>query len=507
MALSLFNDGFAVVGGYTYFHRQGKRDRVEFLPHKLGETAGHCALLCALDLAGTKFLVRHERGSNFSVGPLRVWTPDTDSVVPAEGTAIHDAVLAPNGTLVVLATEDGKDGEMFLFEAKVEGTRLALEKKIELPAPVRADYYSLLFGGDLRSRRFEEDRRKKDAEEGEDDESEEPLRPNAISIVRGGFAEGAIALFANVYGVALGSSFRGVVAVLDPKTLAPRLSARVPSEEAQFQVFAAAAPGGAIVTAVANYRQSEIVFLGDDGAVRATRDKNKKDALAGINHAALVLDDSTVLSGDGDGNSWLLALPTLKPKAVELEEPNGLVSALDGKRHLVSCGDHESEKPDTWSFFSFEGGKKTPKEIELREILEPPPVHAAPIPSSGATGVARLCVSPKGAWTATVGKDTDIPLTLTNLGGPCAALRMVAGGPAFDGGLVALLTERIESSVPPGILTGDSKRPIEPSSTQITVKIRGLKAGSALFTIRLIPDTKAKTTEGSALCGRPITVA
>jgi hypothetical protein len=280
----------------------------------------------------------------------------------------------------------------------------------------------------------------------------------------------------------------------------------VPAEEEQFDVFALAAPGGVLVTSVANYRQSEIFFLGDDGKVDGVR-----GVQSGIYHAGVLLDDATALSGDGGS---LLSLPSLKAKATGLGSANGFAASLDGKVQLVSFGEFRSEKPERWTYVRFEKGKKKGAELDLATILQPPVPRAKPIvlSSSAATGSTRLGVSPTSQWSVGVGNEMDVALTLTNLGGACDSLRVVAGGPAFDQKLVALLTERIDQAVLPGTLPAEPKMPIEPSKMPITVKIKGLKAGNALLTLRLIPESKKRaaapgSTEGSALCGRPITVA
>jgi hypothetical protein len=507
VALSVFSEGFAVVGGFTYLQRRGDKDRLRFVDHKIGQEAGHVSMLVPLDLEHTRYLVRRETGGGFTPQPIQIWTPEDSSIVPLDTPPIIDAALSASGKLVVVGQESS-DAEVCLYEAKVEGKKLTLVRKIELPSPPRIDLKSDLFGGKLEARRFAEERRKQEIEDGDaDEDDEEPLNPHAIAHARGGHVLGSVELTSNAHGVALGSTFRGVVAVLDPTTLAPRLCARVPAEEEQFDVFALAVPGGVLVTSVANYRQSDIFFLGDDGKVGGVR-----GVQGGISHAGVLLDDSTALSGDGGS---LLTLPSLKAKATGLESANGFAASVDGKSALVSFGEFRSEKPDKWTYVRFERGKKKGAEIELAETLAPPVPRAKPIPqtSNAATGAARLGVLPTSQWSVSVGKDADIALTLQNLGGACDSLRVVAGGPAFDQKLVALLTERIDQAVTPGTLPAEPKMPIQPSSMPITVKLRGLKAGNALLTIRLIPESKkrpasaAPTTEGSALCGRSITVA
>jgi hypothetical protein len=507
VALSVFSEGFTVVGGFTYLQRRGGKDRVHFVEHKIGQQAGHVSILVPLDLEHTRYLVRRETGATFAPQPVQIWTPEDSSIVRLEGPSIVDAALSASGKLVVVAHES-EDGEVFLYEAKVEGTKLSLVRKIDLPAPARVDLKSDLFSGDLTALRFVEERRKLEIEEGDRDEDEdEPLNAHAIALARGGNVWGSVELTSNAHGVALGSAFRGVVAVLDPTTLAPRLCARVPAEEEQFDVFALAAPGGVLVTSVANYRQTDVFFLGDDGAVKGLR----TGILSGMSHAGVLLDDATALSGDG---ATLMSLPALKTKATGLGSANGFAASLDGKAQLVSFGEFRSEKPEKWTYVRFERGKKKGAEIALAEILAPPVPRAKPIllSTNAATGPARLGVSPKSQWSGEVGKDVELALTLTNLGGACDSLRVVAAGAAFDQKLVALLTERIDQSVAPGTLPAEPKMPIQPSSVPITVKLRALKAGSALLTIRLIPESKKRpasgaSTEGSALCGRPITLA
>jgi hypothetical protein len=516
VALSVSSEGFAVVGGFTHLYRRGEKDRVHFVPHKLSEQAGHVSLLVPLDLAHTRFLVQRETGASFTPGRVQIWTPEDSSIAPLEGVTIFDAALSASGKLVVLALDGegdaDEDREVFLFEAKVEGTRLSLVRKIALPEPARIDTKSSLFGARLEARRFAEERRAQEIEDGDADEDDDtPLRPHAIALARGGRALHSFLLTSNPHGVALGSAFRGVVAVLDPTTLAPRFCARVPAEEEQFDVFALAAPGGVLVTSVANYRQSDVVFLDNDGAVKGNRSKTEGgEILGGIFHAGALLDDATALSGDG---SMVLSLPSLKAKPTGHSGANGFAESLDGKVQLVSFGEHRSEKPERWTFVRFERGKKKSAEIDLAQVLTPPVPRVKPVPSSAVTGAARLGVAPSSAWSVGVGKDVDVPLTLTNLGGACDALRVVAGGPAFDQKLVALVTERIDQAVAPGIVTPEAKAPVEPSKMPITVTIKGLKAGSALLTLRLIPELKSKraatgapSTEGSALCGRPVTV-
>jgi hypothetical protein len=481
--------------------RGGRPPTVLFIDHRLGETPAHVTSIAALDPGFSRFVVGREARPFAVEKTFSIWSADAGTIVPLTGDPVLDLVVAPSGKVVALAGPAKDGGEVGLFQATIDGTSLRLDRAIPL-SPVR-----IPFG---KSRDYAEDRRLKAQKDGDDPDEDDQGSPGALARfrrVKPGqlWVSGRVHLSANAYGIGVASTFRGVVAVLDPETLASTLAVRLPSPIEQHDLFVSAAPGGAIVTSVVDGRDSSVAFVSLEGKRVAEKTTVNKEVPYGWMHEAVLVTRDRAVVGTTSAGAVSVSLPKLSTKVASAGESLvGGATNRDGRKAFWAYGEPRSDKPEGWQFFLAEDGKE--EELDLEGALSPPVARAKPIPSDTrrAAGSAVLGVSPQAAWTAVTGAETDLPLSVTNTGGATERLDVVLAGPALDAGLVALLTRQVSVLVPGAVKNEDPRRPDIPGGpVTIRVRIAGKKAGNALLTVRVTPSGQ---TSGSALCGRPIVV-
>jgi hypothetical protein len=504
---------FVVATGHGLARIEGAKEQIHRYPRgtlKRDEDPPEIELFAPLDADATRALVRRRRE------PCMLWS--ADGLHEIDGPELVDAVSLGEGKLLVVAHEDD---ELVLRRATVEEDVVTLGDRIALPAPVRAGGVASVW----KEARWPEN----DPEPDED----APFDPRALS--RGG--RGRVRLHGNRCGITVTSTYNGAVALLDPQSLEPRFSVRIPSHEDQFDIFALAVPkGGTLVTVVENYRQTVFVLLGDDGAVVQHRDTIGKEAAWGSSSPGVLWSDDRVLVNQciAGGAVYTLSLPKLDPKKFGAKGDDAEAFFIDsgsdptGKRHLLAFTDVGHARPQSWRLVRYDVKKTKADSAELpMPEFKPPPPPPAPLGLKRAEGPPTLGLVAEGAtpWRTAPGKVTTVALKVVNKGGPLRGVYVEIGGNAIsdqiltgtdaavDGSGTGEFTKRgsvLRAELPEvqleaGLADKKGAPPDAEPTLQLIVGIRGERAGSSLMTIRVGP-LGATGSSGSALQGRSFVV-
>ena len=492
-----------------------------------------------LDDEGKRALVQR-RGE-----PPSIWTHGADGgrLVPCEASEIVAAAAAPGGPMVALAAERpaGRTARMVLRGLRVDGTRLVLGDTIPIPeAPRLAWADSMMKEGEG----WPEQPFKRGQQNNDDDEPEQPpFDPRVLTVgvsnVDEAWWRGAVRLSANRFGVGLSSTYSGLVAVLDPRTLAFRLAARAPSYRDQFDLFVLPMPAGMLVTLVANYRHTEFVYVDDTATVRGNRTQLGKEVAWGAGLPGLAWKESTALVDQSLGSDeiYALELPALGAKRFT-EEPGYLVdggSSADGATHLLALTNHGYSRPRNWRLWRWtkRGARWRSSEVEMPDFqpVEPPPAPAEPERATGtpALGAIAEAVTP---WRARAGEEVVLRVRVENRGGAARGLYVELGGAAIGEGWVSAQTVAVEGSGPPvafvrkgavaraelpegaleaGFVAATGRGKAEPApvpaqpTLMVELRVRAERVGQGLLSMRAGPRGAAGTA-GSGMVGRSFVV-
>jgi hypothetical protein len=443
-------------------------------------------------------------------------------VAPLGGARVRTAIGAGGGTLVVVVEDASDRARSVLRRATVEGDVLALGAPIALPPPVRIALRSALHKD---KSGFPEERA------GDEAVSGAPPFELASLGVRHATSKawiGDVRLSESPHGIAVTSTYSGVVAVLDRATLAPTLCVRVPTTASEYSIFALPVPQGVLVTLVGG-KQTEYVLVAPNGEVVATCATLGKEP-AGAAESEGVFCGETVEIASRD-RLWTLALPTLRPR----KHPGGADASpiahavtADGAR-LVAYTEHNYEKPTNWRLVHTPGGegRRRGREVSMPDF-RPPPEPTGPAAQARVVGPPALgLIADKIPWQVGVGGEVELDLVLANRGGAVKGVYIELSGPTVGAQVLPLSISAAEGTIVAEFSTGSSPRAelatvelepgyVEPTgkkprhapplppppSVALKVRVRGLAAGSGLLMIRI----GALAGGASAMQGRGITV-
>ncbi|APR77859.1 Hypothetical protein A7982_03206 [Minicystis rosea] len=484
-----------------------------------------------LDAAGKRALVQR------AGEPPALWTHGAGRLAPCEGAEQVEAIAAaPGGPMVALWATRPTEGaaRLSLRRAALEGARLVLGDEIAIPEAPRLSWRDSIMkeGEGFPEQPFGAD---------EDDEPEQPPfdpRVLAVGIEQGTRTmwRGAVRLSANRFGVGISSTYSGLVGVLDPRTLAFRIAARAPTLREQFDLFAAPAAAGMVVTLVANYRHTEHVLVDEQGAVRGSRRAFGKDVAWGGRGPALAWDDATVLVSQNlnDDEVYSLSLPALGAKRFG-NDPGILVdggSSADGSAHAIALTQANYMHPKNWriALWTKRGARFRATEVEAPDFrpVEPPRPPPGPERHKGAPSLA-VSADPATPWRGTLGGEITLRVRVENRGGPVRGLFVEVSGAALADGLSSavavegdgppstpvrkgavaraeLAKSEIQAGFAPSERRDKSAPPLPPQpAITLTLRVRADKAGQGLLSVRVGPLGASGTTS-SGMVGRTLVV-
>jgi hypothetical protein len=469
-------------------------------------------LFAVLDEDGRHALVRREGE------PCQLWSAG-GSFDPIEGVEILDAVGLGESSILAAV---GEGDRVVLRRAKIEKKKIALGDPVPLPAAARAKWPSSL---------WEKGEEPWPEQDDDRDENEAPFDPTALSLRSKvtTFWLGRVRLVQNRCGIAVTSTYNGLGALLDPKTLAPRACVRVPCDPDEIEVFGLAVPQGLLLTLVSNERNTEYVLIGAGGEVVAHKNKMGKETASGATNAGLLWSDEKVLVNQNESSPalYFLALPGLAPKQFGKDEVNvvGSCSSPDGAQHVVATAGADG-KLSSWKLLRYDPNAKKVKgeNLPMPDFKPPPPPLTKPEKRKRAEGSPVLAMKPDAAtpWRATVKELTALRLQVMNRGGPLSGMYVELAGNAVSDALVegeeatlggakarferkgsAFRCEISEAHLDAHF--ADASRGDPAPSIDLVIRIRAQRAGNALMTVRVGP-IGATGIMGSAMEGRSFVV-
>ncbi len=517
MSLWTNGDAHVVATGWGVARAEGKTSEISRFSTeglKRDQDPPPVELLAVLDPDGRSALVRR-RGE-----ALQLWTAG-EGFSAVEGPMLLDAIAIGEGA--VLAVVAGKD-RATLHRCKVEGDSVVAGDPIALPKGERLSFASAL-GDEVEPLWPEED--------DDRDENDPPFDPAALSILSPvtGHWPGRVRLSANRCGIALTSTYSGMVALLDPKSLKPQLTLRVRTEEDQLDLFALPVPQGVLLTLVANFRNTEYLLVGPKREVMAHRHKMGKELAWGASSAGLLWSDDKVLVNQqlGSANPFFMALPGLAPKQFGKEEAVVIEASsnADGSRHVLATTPPGSLRPQSWKLVAYDPSAKKLKaeNLSMPDFKPPPPPVAKPEKRKRAEGSPVLAMRPDQStpWRANLKETTALRLQVMNRGGPLAGMYVEVAGNAVAEGLIA--SEEVTLGGAKGQFEkkgsafraeisdakldahfADASRADPAPSIELVVKLRAERPGNGLMTVRVGP-LGATGIMGSAMEGRSFVVA
>jgi hypothetical protein len=472
-------------------------------------------VFAVLDPEGQRALIKRDGEG------CAVWSHGAPALSPLGAPAVFAAVSRSPGELVV-AVPDAGDGRqrLGLHRARLSGSTLELGTVIELPPAPRLEWESPLWSW---SHKWPED--------DPDADPDEPFDARALGVkhrTRESWL-GRLRLVQNRCGIAVAATYSGIVAVLDRRTLEPRLCVRVPTDQEQFDIMALPTPTGVLITLVADYRHTEYVFVEDGGTLVATRSRLDGDLGWGASSAGILWNELSVLVNQSDA-MYRLSLPSLKATRWRPAGERYAVDAgasTDGTLHAIAFTTGNYKNPKSWQLERYDATKSKSQATELampmfREIE----TRARSSPSRADGAPALGLTSDKAPWNTSVGATLRLELALSNRGGAAGGLYVELGGDAarslvsgvrvsagaskdvaFEKRGATWRAELPDAELEAGFAdAADAKLVGGQPTVSLVVEALGERAGSALMTVRVGPMGATGTT-GSALQGRSVTVA
>jgi hypothetical protein len=467
-----------------------------------------------LDDEGRRALVRREGE------PCGLWSAG-ESFEPVEGIDVVEAVGIGGGEILAAA---GEGDRVVLRRAKLEKKKLAPGGTIALPPATKLKWSSGI---------WEKGEEKWPESDGERDENEAPFDPNAL-LLRSkvtAFWLGRVRMSANRCGIAVTSTYGGHAALLDPRTLEPKICVRVPTDPDDLEIYGLPVPQGILLTMVKEDQDTEYLLVGPGGEVVAHKHKLGKETAWGASSPGVLWTDDKVLVNQRheDAAMYFLALPGLTPKQFGKEAVNVVAAAsnADGTRHVIATSKPDDKKQEGWKLLRYDPSSKKVKgeALAMPDFKPPPPPIAKPEKRKRAEGSPVLAMKPDQAtpWKATVKEAAALRLLVMNRGGPLSGMYVELAGNAVSDALIeaedATLGgakarfEKKGSSFRAEISDAhldahfaDASRADPAPSIDLVVRIRAQRAGNALMTVRVGPLGATGIT-GSAMEGRSFVVA
>jgi hypothetical protein len=168
----------------------------------------------------------------------------------------------------------------------------------------------------------------------------EPFDPRALDIKRGkGPWQGEVRLHANRHGVVVTSSYSGLIAGFDPRTLAPAWAFRVPVQS-ETAIHAIALDGGALVVLCIEGKHAAVLRADREGAVKAQRAKLGRDLAWGLRAAPGRRRHAVVCNASTAPRSTSWAWPSWPPAGDDL--------AVRRRRRLIAHASTPTVPPTWW---------------------------------------------------------------------------------------------------------------------------------------------------------------
>ncbi|EYF00263.1 hypothetical protein [Chondromyces apiculatus] len=474
--------------------------------------------------------------------PPALWTDAEGggALTPCAPDGILGIAAAPGGPMVALTVDEiqGEVRRIVLCPARLEDNRILLGAPLHFKNARRLEWSSALF----REGRGWPEHAARNSDNGDDDDDsgEPPFDPHALNVQGRGqwgpWWSGTVQLFANRFGVAVSSTYSGLVAVLDPRTLAVKLTVRVPVERTQFQVFVLPVPEGALITLVANYRHTEFVFVDASGAVRAHRHQFGDDLSWGSDGPGLAWNEETALVSQAldDEQLHVLTLPALSARRFD-KEPGYLIdcgSSDDGSIHLLARTERNYGRPHNWRLerWTRQGHRFASQDLpmpDFRRSSAPP--TPPPAPRVEGTPALAVIADATTTWRTGLDEQSTLLVQVSNRGGPVSGLWVEIGGQAITEARVLVEDIALESGPASGFVTRgniaraelpavsleagfeipaklpEGEAPPQQPSLTLVLRVRGKRPGQALLTVRVGPRGGASTA-GSGMVGKSFVV-
>jgi hypothetical protein len=439
---------------------------------------------------------------------------------------VLDAVgLGDGRVLACLATPGQKRARLVVVDGAAED--LADATELALPAVTRIEWPGGIW--------------EKDAvpwPEDDVEEDEEPTVLDALAVGRdrpdGGVGFDEVQCAINEHGLTVTGVAAGVVAVLPPDASRVDFAVRVPTTVEETEIFAARTAEGVVIVVTVEGRHSAILHVAPDGKVIASRHKIGKELAWGMG-PPVVQGDKVIVFEVGEGGEDRLhdikldGLTVAKSSALG-ERPTGRISAWaapGGASFLLGLGARAATV------------KRAARGALAGTLLDKPPPPAAapralppaiPLASGPPTlALARSSERPQ-PWEMGAGQPLTIAIPFTNQGGASKGIAFELGGAALQGGLVQPVRVRVGEVEAPLVMKGSVAKgelgalplvagfaieptvgkmkplPPPPAPVQVAyVDVVGVKAGSAVLTVRITP-LHALPSRGSVLQGKAVTV-
>ena len=343
-------EGIARIGKQSSayrFSREGlSRDQ-------LPEPADYVAII---DTKGTQALFRREE-------QLFLWKhskngAEANDLIGLVPEAI--VMVSGGGLLCAIAERDAERELLALYQATFEDEDINVDERLDLPELVKVPWESELLDG---AAPYGEDRQ---------DELDVPFDPTAASVRAMGETAfpGRIRFSTGPNGIVYTSTYNGLVAVIDSKTLKVKCALRVPSLVTDFELHAVALPQGVLIALRAADGRGELALFDYAGKPLASVNELSDRPLMAPACAATIWSKTSVRYAQLGENDELFELGLPKLEATPLEECPGALLAtatsVDGKHHFMAFGDQDSEKLQDCRFLVWSKSGRSYKQSEIK---------------------------------------------------------------------------------------------------------------------------------------------
>ncbi|MBK8170657.1 MAG: hypothetical protein IPK60_10005 [Sandaracinaceae bacterium] len=446
-------------------------------------------------------------------------------ITPLAVIGLRNVVNVGDKKLVVAMPRVDADGRMrtILQSATIDEDVVQLGETLTLPTPTRVEWPSLIWAKSSVPW----------PENDDEPDPDEPFEPGALDVrLADNMWQAQLRLHSNAHGLVVTSSYSGMVAVFDPKTLKPLFAVRIPTQS-EVDVRAVATKHGVLIVVVVEGKESGILLVDNAGKVKAHKAKFGKEKAVHLSAPVLVGDDHALVS-HGESAAYELSLPDLEStlcKDLGKVHFYGSASARSGKDHIIANGE-TGVPPNKQMLTMVKRGKEIECTPRVMPDLREPEVLTLPEGPKRVKGNPSLSLAATagGTWRCAPNGSTSIELIVTNVGGELKGMYVELAGPAVATGIVEAVDLRVGDTEMPFTTKGATARAelktfaiqagygpptpvrrgqidMNPQSPKfyMNVGVRGKKAGQGLLTVRIGPT--AANTSGSAMQGKTIVIA
>jgi hypothetical protein len=441
------------------------------------------------------------------------------------GSILIDGITISDDRLLVVQGKKHSNGSYRaeIVTATIESNELVFGKKnLELPAPKKVVWPEGLVW----------EKGEEPWPESKNEDEEDEVRPevkvgelDVAHVINNEPRWHKLNISRGPHGITVASNYSGIIAVFDEKTLEPKLSVRLPTQqEAYFSAIATAS--GVLVTIVIQYREAALLHFDAEGHLIGSLSKFGSEPAFGLSPAILVNDDLALITQNHMKHcSYLINLKTFEASKTDALGDYRIAgkSTYSSDFKTVSFAVSEEVEICGIGMLDISTKKLKLKFLKIPNLRSKAKVEVAvePDPVEGEPKLALSQLGPLPKWECSKDDQTKLEFEVANHGGvftgiyvqiegdvvqknmiDCQEIKLLDQSVSFEKQGAKARAEIPSFSFAAAMEKRNPKRKtsvIIPEVYQLSITLKGVETGAGLMMIRTGP---LGMTVGSAMQGK-----